>query len=717
MFCLCLSSKQIKHDNALQSYLDRLEAYDVKVQNQYIIDATTHVVSNKRNVPKGLQALVNAKYIVKDTYVDAVVDALTPAATDSSGLSPLEVDYDACWPNAAEFLPEPGKEPIPRETSLFAPDPERLRVFDGYSFVFADSTQYEQLNPPLTNGGAKTFMFEIKLGTTVISDMIAFVKNIAGETGGGELRDGGQGKGVVVVRFRGKAGTEEWALDFIRGMDLALGQRSVEQNEFLDAILSNNASTLRRPLLDEEADSNSVPSSNTGRSSPVMSSLALLTSVAFRAHAVQVMPSQSTPPQPGSNAQDSSANSQPRSDHPTVGASQTAPRHRIRRTLAQSRFKGYDDFDMTQIAAKKHSESPEPPGESDFDPPPQSQVDDMDVESQTLFVTDSLDATTQGQANRKRTREQEDIHHNHESMVDSLLPGAARMKKRRLEADKTGSVGESQTPQPTAPSSSTATRAKSKPAMDVRSAARSHAEAIDAKDANAQEDVLDYDVDEIAGLRDLAIIEEMEVPTRRMTSATRRQGDDRGRWDDQWNGRKNFKRFRKQGMANNAALANRAQRILIRLEEAKRKDYGTSETTFFHREEDSSRRRASRPASRAHSQTHTPHSGSGDNDAAIVVEDVDGEPDRDLPQEVAGVPRDTMLAKAVQAQVQHDARGAVKGTASNKRAASQSQASLPATKRRVTAAAGRKSAASTRADDSDEDDLAFVPSRLRNRAR
>jgi len=258
VFCFSVTSKQQQHhDHALAPHVKVLEEHDIKIQIPYIIDSTTHVVSSKRNVPKGLQALINGRYIVKDGFVDAVVAAVTPrngGQSDGHGLTPLEEDFDGNWPDASKFLPPAGNEPVPRPPELFAPNYERIHIFNGYTFIFADRSQYENLGDALTNGGAKTKLFELELGRTTVSEVAAFVKEAAGEEGTGELETAGQGKGVVFVRFRGRGDTAEWALAFLRNVDATLGQRSVEQNEFLDAILYNDASTLRRPLLDAETE-------------------------------------------------------------------------------------------------------------------------------------------------------------------------------------------------------------------------------------------------------------------------------------------------------------------------------------------------------------------------------------------------------------------------------------------------------------------------------
>ena len=227
----------------------RLEELDIKTIVPYIIDATTHVVAAKRNTAKGLQALINGKYIVDNSYLDALVYATTPGNLDEpESVSPLEEDYVANWPSPKEYLPAPGREPEQRPSELFEPNPDRGEVFLGYTFVFCNLRQFENLQAPISNGAGKALLFTITMGETSAEEVIRYIKNAAGEKGIGEFEDGSEGKGVVVVRFQGDKGFEDWAIDLQSQVALTLDQRLVEQNEFLDAILVNDASKLRRPL-------------------------------------------------------------------------------------------------------------------------------------------------------------------------------------------------------------------------------------------------------------------------------------------------------------------------------------------------------------------------------------------------------------------------------------------------------------------------------------
>lgn len=232
----------------------QLEQLDIKTIIPYIAGTTTHVVQNKRNTAKGLQALINAKYIVTNSFTDALVEATTPGnLNEDESMSLLEEGYDKYWPDALQFLPAKSKEPNERPAEFFAPNPERQNIFEGYSFVFCDQVQFETLLPPITNAGGKAFKFLLQLGKTTAEEIVRFVKEHAGEKGLGEFEDDSAGKGVVVVRFRG--GNDEhqqWALNLGNQVALALGQRLIEQSEFMDAILTNDAKMLRRPLQVED---------------------------------------------------------------------------------------------------------------------------------------------------------------------------------------------------------------------------------------------------------------------------------------------------------------------------------------------------------------------------------------------------------------------------------------------------------------------------------
>lgn len=182
-----------------------------------------------------------------------MVYTTTPENLDEpESLSPLEEDFDGNWPNALDHLPAKSKEPNERPADFFTPNPERINIFDGYTFIFCDQLQYETLQAPVLNGGGKALYFALDPGKTSAEELIRYVKNVAGDKGLGEFEDGSEGKGVVLVRFRGKKEFQDWAMNLGDQLAVALDQRMIEQSEFMDAILTNNASMLRRQLQEED---------------------------------------------------------------------------------------------------------------------------------------------------------------------------------------------------------------------------------------------------------------------------------------------------------------------------------------------------------------------------------------------------------------------------------------------------------------------------------
>ena len=76
-FTFSFTAKEIKADpyTALYKVLGPL---DIKVITEYERGKTTHVVAKKRNTAKGLQALVDGKYIVhNDSYIKAILAVTT----------------------------------------------------------------------------------------------------------------------------------------------------------------------------------------------------------------------------------------------------------------------------------------------------------------------------------------------------------------------------------------------------------------------------------------------------------------------------------------------------------------------------------------------------------------------------------------------------------------------------------------------------------------
>ena len=150
------------------------------------------------------------------------------------------------------------------------------------------------------------------------------------------------------------------------------------------------------------------------------------------------------------------------------------------------------------------------------------------------------------------------------------------MKRRKMEeqekARRSGvstetSVSKSQ------PESAPAKEKKPRKEINIQEVVRERREAEEDA-ARRDEESLRENPDgmEVEKMRNLAVIEEMSIPDR-CNRPQRNQGEG-GRWDDSWNGRKNFKKFRRKG---DGTLARRGQSVMVPLEEVKKKDYGIGE--------------------------------------------------------------------------------------------------------------------------------------------
>ena len=561
----------------LVNYRNRLEDLDMKVVIPYVVGVTTHVVSTKRNTAKGLQALINGKYIVTETYIDAIVYTTTPENLDElESLSPLEEDFDANWPNALEHLPAKSKEPSERPPEYFEPNGQRDSVFEGYTFVFLDANQFETLQAPITNGGGKALSFIPDPGKTTAEEIVRYIKSVAGEKGLGEFEDGSEGKGVVVVRFRLKEKFADWAVQMDTTISLALDQRLIEQSEFLEAILINNASILRRPL---EVDYEESVPRNSESNAPAAS-----------ASAQDVMQEQ-TPVQPE--------------------VSKPAPRRARARGNITSRFRGFDADDDDEPSVPVASRSA--PVESQLESAPRS-ARRQRYSNGATFADSAMDVDSQNQdhgedeatnSRKRRASTLEEVDEN--EMMDSLLPAATAMKRRRIEEGESSQRNDVSREPSVEASQKKAEKEKRRqppPEVNIKDALRERREK-EAKEEAARRDE-ENPRDGLNGMnieemKRLAVVELMEVPDRPERAQRREHnGLTDSRWDERWNGRKNFKKFRRRGEGNQA---RRGQSVIVPLEEVKRKDYGIGEDYWLESEKTKKKRKEKERGAQSQSQS------------------------------------------------------------------------------------------------------------------
>lgn len=649
----------------LVNYRNRLEDLDIKVVIPYVVGVTTHVVSAKRNTAKGLQALINGKYIVTETYIDALVYATTPENLDElESLSPLEEDFDANWPNALEHLPAKSREPSERPPEDFAPNVQRENVFEGYTFVFLDATQFETLQAPIANGSGKALSFIPDPGKTTAEEIVRYVKSVAGEKSLGEFEDGSEGKGVVVVRFRLKEQFADWAAQMDTTVSLALGQRLIEQSEFIEAILLNDASILRRPL---EVDyEESAPRTN----------------------------ETIAPAAPAEDAMQVEVPAQPEISKP-------APRRARVRGNITSRFKGFDADDDDESSMPTPSRPA--PTDLQMDSAPRSGRSQR-FSNGASFAGSAMDRDSQYQENggneatnpRKRpasTLEEID----EEEMMDNLLPAATAMKRRRIEeAESSQRNGVSREPSSETSQKKTKKEKTRQPPREVKikDALRERREKEEKEEAARRDEENPRDGLDGMGIEEmkkLAVVEPMDV---RESSGPKHRGEHDGptdsRWDERWNSRKNFKKFRRPG---EGTQARRGQSVIVPLEEVKGKDYGIGERHWMESEKTKKGRKDKDRTTQSQSQSQL----YGTAKSEVVEVSSELAIDADLPESIdVDAPRMTRRQERSQ---QNDESSSRSQTVNGKRPAPSQDNSGPAKK--------QKTFAVQDSDSDSEDELKF----------
>lgn len=517
----------------LTNLRDRFEGLDLKLLTDYNIEHTTHVVAKKRNTAKGLQALINGRHIVTESYLDAIAEvAGSPDAGADAQAAELEQDFFRYWPKPAQHLPPPGGEPVQHEDPIYEPDAGRRDIFEGYTFIFYDRTQYSNLLAPITNGGGKALLETIEVGSTSVDDYVRYVKSVAGEKGLGSFDDGSEGKGVVLVRhIPFNSEHLAWYVDFVTRVSLLLDHRPIEQNEFLEAILIKDASILRRPL---EVESTPAPADSAGQTAP-----------ATRASTTRADRNRHT------QQDEAQASGTPQVTVPRRGA-----RVPVKRRFAG--FAGDDDHDDSIVEPSVLSV---PSAQPRNDPP--------DEEEGGLFVS-------QAESQRGATPSEDVLMEPETDLLEGMTAGAARYKRQKT-AHGLNSIPPS--PEPEEPVARVvAPKKKAKKNIDVMELAAQQKREEEARARAEEEDlaILPDDID-LAEIRKLNIVEEM--PVRQPASAVRGRERDVavGRWKPEWNGMQNFKKFRRRG----ATVGREPARIIVGLTQVKAKEFGLGDDYWF----------------------------------------------------------------------------------------------------------------------------------------
>ena len=211
--------------------------------------------------------------------------------------------------------------------------------------------------------------------------------------------------------------------------------------------------------------------------------------------------------------------------------------------------------------------------------------------------------TTESQNPRKRAAPVSD-EENEEDQIDKILPAAAAMKRRRIEdaeeaeANHISSERSSRTSQKKADLEAR----KPKQEVNIREVVRERREAEEEAAIRDEENLRDaLDGMNVEEVKKLVVIEDMEVPERAKEHQRKvHDMENSNRWDERWNGRKNFKKFRRPG---EGAPARRGQSVIVPLEEVKTKDYGIGEPYWEESEKTKKKRKEKDRGTQSQSQS------------------------------------------------------------------------------------------------------------------
>lgn len=586
-----LLKKEVK-SGVLKLKQARVEAFDIKATSDFIFEHTTHVVASKRNTAKGLQALISAKYIVSESYIDALEYATTPTyLSQEENLCPLELDFDTAWPDPNEYLPPPGKEPTLRPVESYRPDPTRPSIFEGYIFVFGDQTQYDTLLPVVTSGHGKAILFNVVNGESSADALLKFLRHASGRKDDDDFRSQDNG-GVILVRWTGKDEFQEWTNSLVNVVALRMDQRAIDQSEFLDAILANDANLLKQTIPFE-----SMPD---GRIAPPPSAANTLTN-SVPAEVGHSLPSQTT--STGGVRQNPPASSSKEQPAPQAIASQDvsenvsqissadepAPRpYRRPRFTPTKKIKFDDEFDPDAIADFEENSVLEESHVANDNTPNQNR-------EQTSTFKDEP-GTVSKKRPRLSTEEPEDTFADE---MDDLLPAATAFKRRKLaEARANGQSGAVEKAEPT---TAPVRKKKKERDLDVRKVLGLQREEEKEAARRQEEDLRRDDDFETTGPAHLVEVVTMDLPVRDKTKKHQVQNGEHGPdWDPKWNGRKNFKAFRRRGEA--PQRRGHASKVIVPLVEIKRSKFGIGEQYWEKSQEEKDLERERKRREEARSQ-------------------------------------------------------------------------------------------------------------------
>ncbi|KIW17697.1 hypothetical protein PV08_04892 [Exophiala spinifera] len=607
-----LLKKEIK-SGVLKTKQAKVQSLDIKATSDFLPEHTTYVIAGKRNTAKGLQALVTGKHVVTESYVDALQYAATPQnISQEENLSPLESDFDTAWPDPRDYLPPPGKEPTIRPAEAYQPDSLRATIFEGYTFVFLDQTQFDTLLPVITSGHGKAMLFKATIGETTSSHLIEFLRNAAGHKADGQNDQASEGK-AILVRWSGKDDIQDFMNELVRDTALKMDQRAIEQSEFLDAILANDAGLLQQSIPFESTDDGRMAPPNsvvTRHSSEVQEKAITQRSDSERPR------SASTTGKAAADKEGKQASGNPDRNATTTQTSVPSQES----SKAESAPKPFSGPRFSQKTGFKYFDDA-------FDPDEIIDYEDDEADAampspETLLQTSDIKEEPQTERKKRRRSPTPDDDDAFDEEIDNLLPAAAAFKRQKL-AEGSGRVATRKMEA----SHATAKKAKKAREIDVLEVVKAQRDEREKAAQQEQEHLEAMGDIEDKGPANLVTVVSIQLPLReRSKNIGKVNGVQTEDWDPKWNGRKNFKLFRRKGEA--VQRRGHATRVIVPVVPVQMGTHGLGEEYWPKTNEEKEREREQRRKEKSRSQTQQ-SSGtlSGRSRTRIVVEEEDDDED------------------------------------------------------------------------------------------
>ncbi|KAG5518961.1 hypothetical protein PMAC_002492 [Pneumocystis sp. 'macacae'] len=201
-----------------------VEVYGIKITKEYS-EKTTHVISKQRNTAKNLQALIYGAFVVTNSYINELIETI----------SLIELNFDHGFPNPQKHVPPDNiYSTINASPEDFMPDNKRRHLFQGLTFIFFDEKQYLNLSPPINAASGKAVFCK---ETSNVEQIIVFMQNHFNAIAVSPLKDSYY-INVASKRVKMNLINQDDFLEPILKLDLSLFKKNIYEN--YDSIHENN---------------------------------------------------------------------------------------------------------------------------------------------------------------------------------------------------------------------------------------------------------------------------------------------------------------------------------------------------------------------------------------------------------------------------------------------------------------------------------------------